>query len=417
MRIGIYQSYWGDVGGGQRYLAAVAAALSHTHEVELVHHRQDLDAKSIGAAIEVDLSNIRFRYVPPLQRVQEGGLNPWRRLGDEAQWGAEISQPYELFINCGNSVPFFCHAPRGVLITFFPETSQDQYHGRTTAAWQSRSGAMKLAARAFHHIEWRRRFRTYQHSITCSRYSQHWLKRLWGVDASVLYPPVRQAAVPGSKQPVILSVGRIDGSHHKRQDALITAFRRLCDAGLDGWRLSIVGSLAKTADAAQYLYGLRAAATGYPIAIETDVTAEVLKQRLAEASIFWHSMGLGVDADTNPGRFEHFGMVATEAMSAGCVALLFNGGGLPESVTHGENGFLWRTLDDLTELTRRLIDDAALQSRLSHGARQRAGEFSQAVFESNLERAFSPVLGTNDIYRQAVPMTLFARLAGANAND
>ena len=416
MRIGIYQSYWGDVGGGQRYLAAVAAALSQTHDVELVHHRQDFEAECVGAAIEVNLRNIRFRYTPPLQRVQAGGLNPWRRLRDEVEWGAEISEPYELFINCGNGVPFFCHAQRGVLITFFPETSQDQYHGRTTEAWQNRPSTLKLAARAFHHIEWRRRFHTYQHCVTCSHYSEHWLKRLWGVDADVLYPPVRQAAVPGSKENVIISVGRIDGSRHKRQDVLITAFKSLCDAGMNGWRLSIVGSLAKTAAAAKYLDGLRTAASGYPIQIETDVTSQFLNRSLAEAKIFWHSMGFGVDADANPGRLEHFGMVATEAMSAGCVALLFNGGGLPESVKHGENGFLWRTLDDLTELTRRVAGDAALQSRLSAAARRRASEFSQAVFESNVERIFSPVLVSNDTLRQAA-LASSAALARASAND
>ena len=46
-------------------------------------------------------------------------------------------------------------------------------------------------------------------------------------------------------------------------------------------------------------------------------------------------MGYGVDAQREPRRMEHFGMVATEAMAAGCVPIVFCGGGLPEIVSHG----------------------------------------------------------------------------------
>lgn len=392
MRIGIYQSYWGEVGGGQRYVAAVAEVIARRHDVEIVHHCRQFDPHATGDAIDVDLTRIDFRYVDAPQRTTPGSFNPWSRLRHEAEWCAEISQPYDLFINCGNTVPFFCHAPQGLLITFFPETSCNQFHGRTTKAWRRRSVAAKLAAHALHAVEWRRRFAGYQQCITCSEYPRRWLRRLWGVKADVLYPPLRPGLSPHEKEPLVLSIGRFDGGRHKRQDVMVEAFKQLCDGGVKDWQFAVVGSVAKNAEAERYVDSLRRSAEGYPINIETDLSTSELRSKLERAAILWHAMGYGVDGEREPGRLEHFGMVATEAMATGCVPVLFNGGGLPESVCDGRNGFLWQEVSELVEKTRRLIDDGELRSRLSAASVERSADFSQAAFEERLSRLLSPVL-------------------------
>jgi len=374
------------VGGGQRYLAAVAEAIARSHDVEIVHHCAGFNARATGEAIDVDLTRIAFRYVPTAERTASAvSSTPWSRLHHEAQWCAEISRPYDVFINCGNTVPFFCHAPQGILITFFPETSRDQFHGRTTKAWRRRSLPHKLMARVFHDIEWRRRFAGYQQCITCSDYPRRWLRRLWSVRADVLYPPLRPGLSPKEKEPLILSIARFDGSRHKRQDVLVDCFKRLCEGGVDGWRLGLVGSVAKNAEAQRYVDALRRDAENYPIDIETDLSTTDLRSRLERAAIFWHAMGYGIDRDTDPGRMEHFGMVATEAMATGCVPMLFDGGGLPESVDHDQNGFLWREPSELVECTLRFVRQPELRQRLAAAAVNRAGAFSQQVFETRLQ--------------------------------
>jgi len=409
VKVGIYQSYWGEVGGGQRYLAAVAEVLARSHDVEIVHHCDEFDPLATGQAMDVDLAAIAFRYIEPAERTTPQSRNPWMRLREEAEWCAEVSQPYDLFINCGNTVPFFCHAPRGVLITFFPETSCDQFHGRATKAWRRRSLAHRFVARAFHGVEWRRRFAGYQQVMTCSEYSRRWLGQLWSVKADVLYPPLRRGLSPKEKEPLILSVARFDGGRHKRQDLLVEAFKRLCDAGVAGWRLELVGSVARNDAARTFVDSLRRSAENYPVDIQADLSADELRLRLERAAMFWHAMGYGVDRKHEPGRLEHFGMVATEAMATGCVPLLFDGGGLPESVCDGRHGFLWQDASELVAKTRRLIDDAELRSRLSAASIGRAADFSQEKFEERLREVLSPVLRFPRVRRAA------ERLANATA--
>jgi len=43
---------------------------------------------------------------------------------------------------------------------------------------------------------------------------------------------------------------------------------------------------------------------------------------------------------------EHFGITPVEAMAAGCVPIVYRGGGLTETVTK-DSGFTWKTIDEL----------------------------------------------------------------------
>jgi glycosyltransferase involved in cell wall biosynthesis len=60
--------------------------------------------------------------------------------------------------------------------------------------------------------------------------------------------------------------------------------------------------------------------------------------------------------------------------------VVFDGGGQREIVTHGENGYLWNTPDELKAYTRRLTADVALWARLSEAAQRRARDFSRERF-------------------------------------
>jgi glycosyltransferase involved in cell wall biosynthesis len=138
--------------------------------------------------------------------------------------------------------------------------------------------------------------------------------------------------------------------------------------------------------------GLRALSRDYPIRVRPNAPGGELRELFEGAALFWHSMGYGVDAGREPGRMEHFGMVATEAMAAGCVPLLFNGGGLREIVEPGRSGFLWDTLDELAERTAALARDPALRARMAEAARRRADHFSTEAFRARLSDALKPVL-------------------------
>jgi glycosyltransferase involved in cell wall biosynthesis len=392
MNIGIYQAYWGPIGGGQRYIGAVATVLAKRHRVEIVHHCEDFDAAKVGEAMELDFSGIHFRYVPRCEHPDWPSSNPLSRYRLERDWCSEISRPYDLFFDNSDKVPFFCHAPRGILITHFPLVRYEEFHGHETDDWQRRSFLAKALTGWYHRLEWNRRFATYQLTLTCAEFSRGWLKTYWNRDAAVVYPPVRNAFQDRPKTNLILSISAFSHSQHKKHGILIEAFKALCDAGLSGWELALVGAMGSTPENLAYLKGLQDQAGDYPVSFRTNASAAELRSLLEEASIFWHAMGYGVDPGTNPARLEHFGMVATEAMAAGCVPILFNGGGLRESVNHGENGLLWSNLEEMHKHTLSVATDEALRRRLSRAAVLRARDFSQEKFEIRLNEAIAPLL-------------------------
>ncbi len=384
MKIGIYQKYWGPVGGGQRYIAVVAELLAKRHKVEIVHHCESFLPALVEEPMQVDLSQVSFRYVPPINRPKWTTNHPKTRLELERNLGRELSEPYDLFIDSSDIPPPFNHAKHGALITHFPLMSFDEYRGRTRKDWYDDGFSKRCLKTFYHHVEWRKRLATYDHFIVNSEFTKHWIKKRWGIDASIVFPPLRDGLLPGEKSKCILSVGAFRAAQHKKQPVLIDAFRSLCDKGLTGWNYLMMGASGPTKADREYLNSLKRMARDYPIEIHSNVSGDKLQTALETSSILWHSMGYGVDANAEPKRMEHFGMVATEAMAAGCVPIVFNGGGLREIVVHGESGFLWSTIDELIQRTKLLTSDTVLRRRVSIAAVRRSNKFSLPSFEESL---------------------------------
>jgi glycosyltransferase involved in cell wall biosynthesis len=392
MKIGIYQGYWGRLGGGQRYVGVVAEILSRGHDVEIVHHCDGFDRAAIEEGLEVDLSRVRFRFLPRRERPSWSTKHPLRRLEMERQWGREISEPYDLFVDSSDVPPFFCHAKRGLLLVHFPLVGFEEFHGRNTDAWRSCSSPRRMLTAMFHRLEWRRRFQTYDRCIVNSEFTRRWLRRLWGMEADVVFPPLREPAAPAAKRRQVLSIGAFSATGHKRHAVMIDAFRRLCEGGVVGWNYVLVGACGPAAEDLQYVSDLKRRASGLPIEICTNLSGEAVRRQLAESSVLWHAMGYGVDPDKEPQRMEHFGMVACEAQAAGAVPIVFNGGGLPEIISSGTDGLLWNTMDELVDGTRRLIVAPQRLSELSCAARRNAGRFARARFEDRLLQAIAPLM-------------------------
>ena len=72
-------------------------------------------------------------------------------------------------------------------------------------------------------------------------------------------------------------------------------------------------------------------------------------------------------------------LVVLEAMAAGVPVVAEARGGIPEIVSHGENGLLANSTDEIGEHLRKLRSDDALRRRLSHGARATAEKFSLSI--------------------------------------
>ncbi|GAH95813.1 unnamed protein product, partial [marine sediment metagenome] len=88
--------------------------------------------------------------------------------------------------------------------------------------------------------------KTYNKIITISEYSKKWIKKLWGSESTILFPPVDiDSFKVGKKEKIILSVGRFFPEHHnKKQLELAQTFKQMLEQYSDemrGYTLYLVG--------------------------------------------------------------------------------------------------------------------------------------------------------------------------------
>ncbi|MBN1263837.1 MAG: glycosyltransferase family 4 protein [Candidatus Pacebacteria bacterium] len=242
----------------------------------------------------------------------------------------------------------------------------------------------------FHQVEGRRMINRLKlkkiNEIVCnSFFTKSFIDREFGVESSVIEPPVPvEMLKPGKKENLILSVGRFTNLlHHKRQDILVQAFKKMIDMGLKDWRLLLIGGDREGKDLVKKL---RKAGRDYPIEIRTNLSFAELKQHYARARIFWTAAGFGVREKDSPEQVEHFGMTTVEAMAAGCVPVVIKKGGQREIVEDSLNGFLWQNRQELIKLTGDLISKPGLLAKMKTQAILKSRQYSQKSFCEKYEK-------------------------------
>jgi glycosyltransferase involved in cell wall biosynthesis len=163
---------------------------------------------------------------------------------------------------------------------------------------------------------------------------------------------------------------------------MISAFGALREQYDGEMELHLAGSSVPAPEHMDYLNHLREMAEGLPVVFHVNAPSEELSGLYRDAAIYWHGTGLEIDLDRQPEEAEHFGITIVEAMSAQCVPLAFNAGGPREFITHGVDGFLYGSREELTEMTRQLLGEEFLIQRQAIGraAGQRATAFSPCNF-------------------------------------
>jgi glycosyltransferase involved in cell wall biosynthesis len=230
-----------------------------------------------------------------------------------------------------------------------------------------------------------------------SAFTAGWIKQRWNVEAQVVFPPVTAKIEGRPKKNLIVSVGKFTGNvkHSKKQLEQVKAFREILGSSNADWTLRMLG-FSDTADLGAYIEAVRESARGLAIeVVENASRADILKA-LAEAKVYWHTMGLDTDESKYPERAEHFGIATVEAMRAGCVPVVVASGGQREIVANGESGYLCSDLGQLVQATRSLMQDQDLLARMSMRATQRSFEFAPERFCSQITAI------TNEIFPGAI---------------
>ncbi len=190
-----------------------------------------------------------------------------------------------------------------------------------------------------------------------------------------------------------MAVGRfITHGHHKRQDLMVDAFRRLHEQlGEDSdWSFHLVGGADDSLSTKRYLAALKKAATGLPVEFHVNASYRELVSLYRKASIFWHATGAGEDANKYPERLEHFGITTVEAMMYGLVPIVIGLGGQLEIIEDGKTGYLWQTLEELVDRTREVIDDPKRRAIMGKDATKAARRFSKQNYVKHVR---SEILG------------------------
>lgn len=332
MKVGIYSPYFDTMGGGERYALTVAEFFLKRKDRVTIFDGGKLDKKSVKQRFDLNVNEAFTK-----NRLSTFG--------------------YDLFFFVSDgSIPFSL-AKRNILHFQVPFKF---YNG------QNILNKLKLSR--------------FSHVVCNSNFTKKSIDETFGITSEVLYPPVDvENFKPGKKENIILGVGRFFAPMHpKKQEEMIQAFIKM----KSDWQLVLIGGVFGE-NSRKSVTDLKKIANGYNIKIITDSTLDVLKDYYSRAKLFWHAAGFGEDLKRYPEKAEHFGMSTVEAMAAGCVPIVFAGGGQIEIVNE-KNGFLWKTIDELESKTQQLILDNILMGKLSKQAILDAKNFSKEKFFQNL---------------------------------
>lgn len=354
LKVGIFSPYIDMYGGGERYVLSIAGSLSQKHDVFL--YADKITQKHSREKLDIFLGRVHF--LPENLLRKQNLLNRYRYLCE-----------FDLFLYMTDGSVFLSGARSNFLIV------------------QSPLHIPKMNSL--------NRIKMHNWKIICySQFMKDIISKRLGNSYSVypLAPCVKIPNEPGNesgKKNIILTVGRFfPYPHDKKHDILIDVFLNSYKKYFPGWKLVIAGGLTEKGGK-EVLDRLKKKAQGYPIEILVNISAVKLKELYREAKIYWHATGFGEDLSKFPEKAEHFGISPLEAMSFGCVPLLFNAGGLKDIISGYSGGFLWETEEELTDKTNRLINDKKLFDDKSQTAKLNAQKYSCDKFYAKIEKIIS----------------------------
>lgn len=342
MRAFIYNPYLETLGGGERYILTAAIALREKGFDVDVYAKDTKISEKFNTRFGIDLTNINF-----IRKNSKGD-------------GYDLS----LWLSDG-SIPLL-HSRKNIL--HFQMPFRD-VNGRSLLTRMKMFRINKV--------------------IVNSNFTKKYIDAEFGIESTVLYPPVDTASFkPKRKDNIILYVGRFSQlTQSKHQDILVNAFSRLVKKGFADWKLVLAGGVE--VGVGDQLISLKEMAKGMQVEIFESPNFKTIKDLYGVSKIFWSGSGYGVDVKYNPERVEHFGITIVEAMSAGCVPVVVNSGGHTEIIENGVDGILFEKVSELVESTAKLISDKKRMLDMSKKAVEKSKIFDTSEFKENFIKIIS----------------------------
>lgn len=344
MRIGIFDPYLDDLGGGEKYMISIASCLSKEHDVIIFWNNKE-DLEKLQKRFFIALSGIKLA-----SNIFSKSVSLPKRL-------LETSKFDVIIILSDGSIPLslskklFIHIQQPLSVPI-----------------NSLATKIKLS-----------RINAFFYN---SKYTKSFINQTIKNKNFVIYPPVELFPKEVKKENIILNVGRLRVRNvksgelfdYKKQTALIEAFKEMVRQGLKEWKLVLAISVRD--EDKDFFDSIKTKAMNFPIEFLVNKNNKELWEVYNKASIYWHASGFGEDLEKHPEYAEHFGISTVEAMGGGAVPVVINAGGQKEIVEDGVNGYLWDTWEALKEKTLRLVKDDKLWEKMSNEAKKRAEFFA-----------------------------------------
>lgn len=346
MKIGIYDPYLDDLGGGEKYMMTIASCLSSGYDVT-VFWDSSKDFEALQQRFGLQLSKARLS-----ENIFAPGYSFIKRLLTTKKFDVII------FLSDG-SIPFSLSKKLFIHV----QQPLEQFQ------------SISLRDR----IKLSRVNRFFCNSL----YTKNFIDRKFHLKSSILYPPVALYPKHVKKENIILHVGRfrvknVPVGDYKKQGVMVDVFKDMMHHGLKGWKFIIATSFRQEYE--EEFKKLKKQAEGFPIEFFVNKSNNQLWDLYNRSKIYWHASGFGEDLEKHPEYAEHFGISTVEAMGAGCVPVVINAGGQKEIVENGVNGFLWNTEKEFMDKTKRLMTNKELWEKMSGKAKERAKDFSKEKF-------------------------------------
>ena len=203
----------------------------------------------------------------------------------------------------------------------------------------------------------------YDEIIVNSGFTQHCTKaalQTYGrghIPVHVIHPPVKlnSDASTATYHPdsfTVATLGRfITTEHMKRQDIVLQILNHLETHGVYPQGV-IAGSLSTDETDVAFFEQLKTDAPAH-ISLEANISRQRITDILSRASIYIHATGFGISPAAQPHYMEHFGITIVEAMSHGCVPLVYDAGGAAEIVRDSGIGYTFTTIEGAVDKLKR----------------------------------------------------------------
>lgn len=368
MKILFYDWSLHIIGGGQKVNCKIIEHLSKKHKVDVLT-LYPIEKKILEKYYSVDLSKVLITNLFNKTKIHTSLLKLFA-----SNKVSNISKNYDLFFNGDAQEAINPKAEYNIMYCHFFEFK-----------WYRPSRGLfdffkLILLYIFRTLKgnYSKKYKVYCNSL----FTKKWLKKLWKLDAEIIYPFIEiPNNLSGKKQNLIISTGRL--SPDKNYEFFIDCFKEIYDSVGKDYRGIIAATVDKKSE--EYYNTLIKRINNYPIEIRKNLNNKEINQLCNRSKIFLMGKGLGIDETKYPALLENFGMSPVEAMSYGCVPVVLNKAGYKETVENNKSGFLFNSKKEAIRKLKHLIKDDSLRKKMSKNSVERAKKFSLQRMQKEID--------------------------------